>query len=1771
MLRALLVLLAIGVTVALGLATSNWQELLRRVIVLQLRDTLHRQVYVGGIQVSLLGRIRISDVRIAGNAGEHTPFVSARTIEVVLDPLSLTAFPRRPLSAIRQISLDHPIVTATRNTAGRWNFDDILQTKSSASQDQFHGEVVVREGEVFYRDAHGWDGGKGVGVVEHLTHLSLRVARGSNGFIPFRLSATSANGHVRTINANGEARLSEGHAECQVRIGAVDVGFVEKYLKSSLPFTLISGTADGRWQIVMKKDRTGDWHSVMSLLADVHHIHGLLRYSGKQVPCDIATGQVRLATDVVELVEMRALVGGVPVVTNGMISNFDTPVLALQIQVDHGDAAAVSRLIPGLAKPDYHWFGQMTGWAQLTGRSNDIRVIGHVQGPSVQATLGHTPAFFQDLAADLQYQGQSLALSRVAGRVFGGSFVGQAWATIPTGAGTTTMIVQGQAQHLQVAEVARFIAAGAKDKSTVIPVSRFSGDLSGPVSMTVSADDTFSLMAQAGGAVRIQGVLAGHVDTSVRVDIGEGQAARTEIERLDLRTAEGHYHLRGTLLDDQLHVAVQGSGIDLRAVGQRFQRQLSGQGYLIGTISGVLARPAFTGQVRARDGYVETHHFAELAADIQAAMSPTPRVSLHNVRLLSGNRQLEVTATEITASLVGKDPASAQWRIRQINLSRSRLASLLALSGINLPLDGFAEGSIAYADYPAGAQGKGRLLLSRPSYRFADATLELDSAQIDFTLLDARTIHIDQAVLTYEGAPGQRSVIYINGRISTDPRLAPAAQLSLHIEGKDLPVDNFTVATGDIKSVGSFAADGRLRLPVDLGGTIDMSADISGQLVDPVGKLSSSAILAQSLVIKGALDGGNDFAIARVPYPHFSGALEFHLHDQTLQVGHFVLAPQDGRDYQVSLKAPGKLQFASPAFVEMQLSLTSARDLSQPADLAAVRHDMMTMAGHASAWGKMLQAHLIAGKALCTLALEESLQRPIIGAELSVQQLTVDGDVMPSLAATVHYDMPSRTIKIDQLTANGGINADAELSVDGSIGPLESTPGNMASGPLNLHVEAQNINPGLLSRWFPASGLAGLGGTINLEAYTINNATTDKPEMRASVDWFHPVIHGVAFGPLNAILSLESDAGNSTVQRLWIGQRQLGEGGAATLQLRDARTVEDPPLSVYGYLPIRWTAPWHPTIVLDAPFALTVNIPQQKLESAKAYLPLLPAGAAFQGDGTLAGRLQLGGTLNAPEFGAGSFLLAKAAELVLPPDKDGLPDRFQNMSVDLGFRAEERNGHRENVIDVNDISSNFDNVKLATKQPSPWERILATFTKKAPQATPRVDAWGTIRMLTPENGWQHTDGLQKQLRYDLYARSLNTPLHVDDTCQGTVTACLHLGNRADNARPLLTGILYAQNCTINYTGGSSTPFVLPRLPINPELSVCVQLGPKNQFFVKPNNNILGGFVFAAFPLIPTGTKLFSPAAIIDSAHAEALRNGMPNRDELPLYTLTADAFYTLTAKASPVISTASVTTDDERPVDNVDTVGQGSYGRITGTLAQPTMALNYVVLSRRAQIQLPGGILNIESAQGAFKWSMGATTPPSLSVQGQASATLDKHTIAVTMDGGDLLRSDNLSKMLTMQDTSPPVGEQALTQDEILAQLIGVSDLASLVDPKTAKTQVNLQDMVRIYGYNKLFGWSLFSLTQGLDLQTLAVSYDHEGDMNTSFTTQEFGETKWSAFRYGASRVFADTPTWNMWIDYRLPRYPWLRNLTVTGTIDNLQESTIGLKYTLSFVTAKKQ
>jgi hypothetical protein len=1372
---------------------------------------------------------------------------------------------------------------------------------------------------------------------------------------------------------------------------------------------------------------------------------------------------------------------------------------------------------------------------------------------------------FGDIEGDLWVDGKAVTFTNLTGTGFGGALTGRLWIAADTDArhGGPAILFDGAAVGVDARTLAgTFTRSGRRDDALRKALDGVDGRLSGTVSVAVDPSKRVTIMANPRGPMVLTGVSGSITGGSMKVTI-TGDRVEATADRLALALPEGVFHAGGSWRNTgEVRLSVRGADVDLAALGLRLGRNdLAGRGAFAGTLDGPLTTARFSGAARFTDLIVAGRAVPRAYADLFGALGPSPWVGIRDMRIGMGDTEGRLEA----ALRPGED---GRWRVSgQLRIPPTGVATLSALAGMALPLEGFTDGEVTFADLPDRGQGQARVVLHGPRLRLGNRSIACDEVSADVSL-GPRGVEVSEATVVYQSTP-----FFVRGTMAPDPDARGTQRLTARVRAPLVMVDVLRAMAGEALGAAGMTADA--DLPIDIDGDMAVTANITARITTPTGE--PAVLDPASLVIGGDIVRARRLEIGGVPFRGFAAEVEYHAARRTVTVSGFSLNredPRSGRNYALALAGPSTFNLADGT-LDMHMSLPTMH-------LEELRRDLVLM-GRNQQWEEEALAaapvpspfarahaarHLPAmvarfadavppafsAEANADIDIFGPLGSPTVRAAFSLHEMRMARSRLPDVRGQVAYATSTGTLDITQLSAHGMPNARGDMftaDLSGSIALPGAATDGLRPGTLRMTVNAQHIDPQEVARWVGNPAVAAFGGDADIAADI--SGTPEEPTIIATIAVRRPALPGLEFDGLTATLALDHG-------RLFIGNRFLGrEHGAAIVDLKGSVATGRKPLGVFGFIPLRFDG-FTPYIPQNEPADIWVTLPEQSLDVARDYLSWLP-----RGEGTLAASAHIRGTMAQPEVPEGDVRLT-APELVLPYEDADLPNRLRDVTLDAHIQAiPSGKGGFTNVVEMRDLSAVYDRVaSVGPRKPDPqfirWARARLGLNRKTRQPfTPgAVVAQGTVKLVTEEgapiplgdflNPLVRTErrtellaAVLRRLQYDVYAKTVHTPVRWRDMFQGTLTAYAHLGNRYDAqgkpVRPLLTGVVYVEDATGTYTAPTGAPPEAMLLPLDPELSMAVQVGPNCAFAIGPDNVLFSSTFSGSFPFQPS--DVFSPISQADLAilaHGKAAKP--PVEPEHQAYVYTADTL---------------------RPYG-------GTHGRVMGTLSKPTLVGDYALIPRRAQAVFPRGRLTIDNSGGTLRYTLGE--PLYLYGKGEASGQVDDYRIAATVDGNILqalesgMPTDPFERHLpiTFVVTSAPKGAPPLTDAQIYTRLVGVTDLVAVLEGRQ-----DVWSPLSTIGRDVLLRNSFDRLARTVGLESFAVNFATGGNPEFTATTPELGRPERGTFRIGTTRELASDPNWKLWVDLRLPQYRWLREMGMTVQTDTREGQNVSLSWRRPF------
>ncbi len=404
------VLAVVGVALAfaaslVSIRLASMQRTLLPLVRRELVQLLGRDVRIGDVHLAGWNRLVIENTAVADGAtfADGTAF-TAPEMTAQLDVLGMALHHQaNPAGFIEQVTLTRPSWKVDRSAQGEWDFQDVLNRLQTHKFDyaSWHAQVVVDDGAVAYRDAHGF----GVGpqliqrdVVEIDGSLSPRTSQG----YAFEVAAADAGRQMGRIRLKGLYATGTGDSRVDVHASSAVVNELSRFLPKYVPITFSDSAAAVRLSALFHQlPNPGDAHQLAdtAMTAEVDLSGVGLRLREMSTPIMVDSGKLRLLYDGsrypegsrLEFVKVQAHAGALPLTVNGTINDLNLfnlaharPEFNLAWNTSFAHGSIISRLFPGT-----RWLhqlqlkGGLELRATMQGRLGQLQVNGKIHSDSV--------------------------------------------------------------------------------------------------------------------------------------------------------------------------------------------------------------------------------------------------------------------------------------------------------------------------------------------------------------------------------------------------------------------------------------------------------------------------------------------------------------------------------------------------------------------------------------------------------------------------------------------------------------------------------------------------------------------------------------------------------------------------------------------------------------------------------------------------------------------------------------------------------------------------------------------------------------------------------------------------------------------------------------------------------------------------------------------------------------------------------------------------------------------------------------------------------------------------------------------------------------------------------------------------------------------------------------------------------------------------------------------------------------------------------------------
>jgi autotransporter translocation and assembly factor TamB len=658
-------------------------------------ETLHRQVKIARVSVfEVPGHIVLTDVAVSNSktfaADRGLPAVTAKTIVVDYDLSYLLSHPQNVASAVKQIVVSSPTVYVERLSPGKFNFSDLLVSKTSTKPQLFLALVKITNGTAITRD----DAAPNSDLKKpfRLTDIVGQIDFSSADSVVLGLSARSPAKMWRVASVKGDFLRSAkppsaGHPARHRSAYGLDIDFKDANLAHFAPYLVPSKKLDvivsagfGSGNVTLKQYRAPS--SAMSVSGTVAVKDGsamLIHSAVIRGPVSGINGTASFTQDNATFTGMAEL-SGQKFTASGSVISFNRPQVYFEADCSSLNYTDLRKSLSALPAVPARF-----------KISNNILVHTWISGPLSEPTIDATVNIpkigfdsyqLKNAAADVTYGNKVLVVhSANIDNQFGADTI-SASGFVNSSKTAPNYHFFGQAKSIDVSR----LPLPQQVKKALQPLSAHVGLVfdatSSRFEATIASTNGIVHGASYSAAEAVISYLPGNSLIIRKLFVRQ--------KRSGILVASGSIPLAGS--SSNINLKFHAAQVDLRDIGLAFSNsRMNGLAYIRGTIAGKESNPAINSHV-----FLLQPQFGKYTADVVTADLTGTASSLSVDKLTIRHVPGSLQARGIVSGLLTHDPRfNIAFLVRDVPVSYlvSESQATTPKSSNSFPVTGFVNGT----------------------------------------------------------------------------------------------------------------------------------------------------------------------------------------------------------------------------------------------------------------------------------------------------------------------------------------------------------------------------------------------------------------------------------------------------------------------------------------------------------------------------------------------------------------------------------------------------------------------------------------------------------------------------------------------------------------------------------------------------------------------------------------------------------------------------------------------------------------------------------------------------------------------------------------------------------------------------------------------------------------------------------------------------------------------------------------------------------------------
>ena len=573
----------------------------------QLTAALGREVKIGSLSGDFWNGIELRDVAIARKRklADGALLRAGRVrLRYSLDGVLFGKTPS--VESIQSVEIERPWVWVARDPRGRFSLQDLVKPgkPSAGPAPRFLATVVVRDGTVVFEDYAAPRAGR---ITHTFRGVDANVDLRATPLIVASVQARGDAGRVERLSVNLSVNPEAKHVSVAARLEKVSLPAWLAYVPRTvrLPAEILGGVVDVNATALILDGKVSSYRGRVALR------DGAVRVPQLRQPVHGIAGTFDVTPDAVTADDVRVQAGRLALTGSATVADFRNPWIRAQLIAASFTEADVRALVPNLPALSH----------VRLGRVENLQVVasGPIANPAIQVGADVSEVVLPEATLSGihlagRFAGRELLVDNLTARLAEGTL---------TAAGTVDLA--GKEPRYTARAALRGVRLGALRLKSRLGADVPEGRLSADVMVTGTG-----ARPQVSGRVDLTGARwrEWQADSAqARVDYHDG---KVQVHEAQVRTPLGLLTAYGTLdLKGPLQFQVAATHVDLEPLAanlaaqmkQPSLRQIRGELYLRGEVTGTLKDPSFTGELAAYDLAYGADRLEMLKGKIQASLA----------------------------------------------------------------------------------------------------------------------------------------------------------------------------------------------------------------------------------------------------------------------------------------------------------------------------------------------------------------------------------------------------------------------------------------------------------------------------------------------------------------------------------------------------------------------------------------------------------------------------------------------------------------------------------------------------------------------------------------------------------------------------------------------------------------------------------------------------------------------------------------------------------------------------------------------------------------------------------------------------------------------------------------------------------------------------------------------------------------------------------------------------------------------------------------------